>query len=295
MLQTPERYVAWTMTKVMTFIALVLVVGGLAYHFAALKIFNTLVPKDAGSWQAAADLHYGPDARQTLDIYKPTSGEGPWPIVVFVHGGSWQEGNKNGYEFAGRAIASQGFLTLVMNYRLHPQSRYPAFIEDVARALRWAADNGGMYGGNSQKLFAMGHSAGAYNVAMAVLDESMAPNRPKLSGVVSLAGPFDFLPLDTAATIKVFGEIADLAATQPINHASKTAPPFLMLHGASDTTVFPRNASALDAALKRAGSASLLKIYPGVSHVGIMLSLAKPFRSTPVLEDAVEFFRDKSR
>lgn len=283
------------MTKLIYVVAMLLITGGLLYHFAALQTFNLLVPKDDGSELAARDLSYGPDARQILDIYKPMASTGPWPIVVFVHGGSWQEGNKNGYEFAGRALAANGFLTLVINYRLHPQSRYPAFVDDVARALRWAADNGQMYNGDPRKLFAMGHSAGAYNIAMAVLDKTLATTRPQISGVVTLAGPFDFLPLDSDATIKVFGEIADLPATQPINHVSSGAPPFLILHGDQDTTVFPRNATALDAALKKVGNSSTLKIYQGVSHVSIILSLAKPLRSTPVLQDAVSFFKDKSQ
>jgi acetyl esterase/lipase len=240
-------------------------------------------------------MAYGPDPRQKLDLYMPRESALPLPIVLFVHGGSWQEGNKNGYGFVGRALAAKGFMTLVMNYRLHPKDRYPAFIDDVALALRWAADNGKSLGGDPKKLFAMGHSAGAYDIAMAVLDERYAATRPKLAGVVTMAGPFDFLPLDSKITIKVFGPVADLPSTQPINHVTPNAPPFLILHGTADTTVFPRNAVALDKALREKGVFSELKFYNGTSHVGIILALAKPFRGTPVLEDAVRFMRDRSR
>jgi acetyl esterase/lipase len=183
----------------------------------------------------------------------------------------------------------------VMNYRLHPKDPYPAFIEDVALVMRWAAENGKSSGGDPEKIFVIGHSAGAYNIAMAVLDERYAAMRPKLSGVVTLAGPFDFLPLDSPATIKVFGGLADLPSTQPINHAHAGAPPFLLLHGSADKTVFPRNATALDKALREAGANSTLKMYEGLSHVGIILALSKPLRSTPVLADAVAFMRDKSQ
>ncbi len=283
------------MKKILTVLGVLLLVGGLAYHFAALEIFDALVPKDQDGVLWQADMAYGRDPRQKLDIYMPDVTKGPVPMVLFVHGGSWQEGNKRGYSFVGRALAAKGFMTLVMNYRLHPEHRYPAFVDDVALALRWAADNGKSLGGNPDKLFAMGHSAGAYDIAMAVLDERYAASRPKLSGVVTLAGPFDFLPLDSKITIKVFGQVPDLPSTQPINHVTADAPPFLILHGSADTTVYPKNAVALDKALRAKGVSSELKIYDGTSHVAILLAIAKPFRKTPVLEDAVKFMKDKSQ
>jgi acetyl esterase/lipase len=283
------------MYKIITVIGFLLVSSGLAYHFAALEIFNALVPKDSESILKQSDVAYGSDPRQMLDVYMPRQSQGPLPVVLFVHGGSWQEGNKNGYAFAGRALAAKGFVTLVMNYRLHPKDRYPAFVEDVALALRWAADNAKSYGGDPNKIFAMGHSAGGYNIALAALDQRYAAIMPKLSGVVTMAGPFDFLPLDSPATIKVFSGVADLPATQPMTHVSAKAPPFLILHGAADKTVFLRSPKALDAALKTVGASSTVKIYDAVTHVGIMIALAKPFRSTPVLDDAVAFIRDKSR
>lgn len=281
------------MKKILTLIAVVLVVGGLTFHFAALDAFNLLVPKDQDSILWQQDMAYGPDPRQKLDIYMPRVVMAPPPIVVFVHGGSWQEGNKRGYGFAGRALAAQGFMTMVINYRLHPEHQYPAFVEDVATALRWAADNGKSLGGNPDKLFAMGHSAGGYNIAMAVLDKRYAATRPKIAGVITLAGPFDFLPLDSKTTIKVFGDVPDLPSTQPVNQVTAKAPPFLILHGRDDTTVFPKNAMALDKALRDKGVASEVKFYEGMSHVGIILALAKPFRKTPVLEDAARFMRGK--
>ncbi len=281
------------MKTIFTALGIVLVVFGLAYHFAALQIFNTLVPKDYEGMLADANMAYGAEPRQTLDVYRPREAKLPLPVVVFVHGGSWQEGNKSGYEFAGRALAAKGYLTFVINYRLHPDDPYPAFIDDTALALRWANENAKAFGGDPDQLYAMGHSAGAYNIAMAVLDQRYAVGRPDLKGVITLAGPFDFVPLDSPITRKVFGTLQNLPATQPINHARGDAPAFLILHGSSDTTVFPRNATALDAALKHAGAQSILKMYDDVSHVGIMLALSKPLRGTPVLDDAVEFMQEQ--
>lgn len=284
--------------KLLYAVAFLLIVGGLLYQFAALNLFNLLLPKDANSRLVARDVPYGPEARQVLDVYAPKNAEGPMPIVVFVHGGSWSSGNKNPYEFVGRALAAQGFLTLVPNYRLHPQNPYPAFVEDAALALDWATRHGAEYGGDGHAVFAMGHSAGAYNVALAILDKryltALGTDVSSIKGVATLAGPLDFLPLDSPITIDVFGKVPNLAETQPTFFARADAPPFLILHGSADTTVKPRNAVALHAALEKAGAQVKVKVYDGVSHVGIMMAMAKPLRSwAPTLVDVIDFFRAK--
>jgi acetyl esterase/lipase len=282
------------MTKLIWIVGVLLVVGGLAYHFAALQLFNLFVPKDAGSKLVASDVAYGTDQRQRLDVYAPTIGQGPWPVVVFVHGGSWQTGSKDGYAFAGRALAAQGFVTMVVSYRLHPENPYPAFVEDTALALKWTANNAQQFGGDGRQLFAMGHSAGAYNLAMAVLDKNYAEAVPPLQGVVTLAGPFDFLPLDSPITIEVFGKLTDLPAAQPVNHLRADAPPFLILHGRADQTVRIKNAESLQRGFDSVGASAEIRIYEDVTHVSILLALAKPLRSrAPTLVDAVSFFRDK--
>lgn len=278
------------MKKVITFFGVLLVVLGLTYHFAALATFNLLVPKDDGGFLWQRDMAYGPDPRQKLDIYMPTGAtSGPLPMLLFVHGGSWKEGSKEPYDFLGRAFAAQGFMTMVINYRLHPQFVYPAFVDDTALALRWASENAANLGGNADQLFAMGQSAGGYNVAQAVLTREV----PKLRGAILLAAPLDFLPLDSPITIEVFKNVPNLPDTQPVNHASATAPPFLIMHGRDDKTVLLKNSQSLHRALEATGAQSTLKIYDGVTHVGILLALSKPLRKTPVLEDSVQFIKDK--
>ncbi len=279
-----------------TIIGFLLIIGGLSYQFAALEIFNLLMPKDAGSTRIARDVAYGDDARQRLDIYAPTTGSGPWPVIIFVHGGSWSTGNKNPYEFAGRALAAQGFITLVPNYRLHPDHQFPAFVEDAARSIDWATRHANAYGGDQSRIFVTGHSAGAYNAALAILDKhclaDLGTDTSAIRGVALLAAPADFLPLDSKITIAVFGKVTDLASTQPINFVRVDAPPFLLLHGSADKTVYPRNSIALAAKLNGVGAKAEVHLYEGVSHVGIITSLARPFRSkVPTLIDIVTFFR----
>lgn len=276
--------------------AVLLIVAGLLYRYLPLETFNLFVGKDTGSRLIASDVSYGPDPRHRLDVYMPATGVGPWPVVIFIHGGSWSSGNKNPYEFVGRALAAQGFVAVLPNYRLHPEHPFPAFVEDAALVIDWATRHAGTYGGDQSRIFVTGHSAGAYNAAMAVLDKhylaTLGTDTSAIKGVALLAGPLDFLPLDSRISIDVFGKVPDLPSTQPVNFVRPDAPPFLLLHGTADGTCYPRNSIRLDERLRAASAQSTLKLYQGVSHVGIMLALAKPLRSgTPTLADLVAFFR----
>ena len=275
-------------------LAAVLLMGAFVYHYAALEIYNALVPKDKGSKRIATDVPYGDGPRLKLDIYAPAEGQGPWPTIVFVHGGSWSSGNKNPYEFVGRALAAQGFLTLVPNYRLHPEHPYPAFVEDTALAIDWATRHAGEYGGDPKHIIASGHSAGGYNVALAILDKhyfaKLGTDVSAIKGVVLIAAPLDFLPLDPGVAQDVFGAVPDLPATQPITYARSVVPPFLILYGTADTTVRPKNSINMAAALKAVGVPVELKAYEGVSHVGIVLALSTWQRgNAPSLDDVTAF------
>jgi acetyl esterase/lipase len=276
------------MSKILTAVGLLLMAGGLAYHFAALAIFNALVPKDADSRLAASDVAYGKAPRQRLDLYAP-EGPGPFPVIVFSYGGSWDSGSKGDYAFVGRALASRGFLVAIPDYRLVPEIHYPVFVDDVALALDWLIVHAAEFGGDADRLFAMGHSAGAYNVVQAVLRHHL---EAKVRAMVSLAGPFDFLPLDSPKSIAAFARVEDLPETQPVLADLSLAPPILLLHGSNDQTVRIHNAQNLHAALRKAGRPAELRIYEGVGHAGIMLAMSKLFRSrAPALADAVSFFQ----
>lgn len=267
-----------------------------AVYLAPLKVFNTLVPFDAGARAIATDVAYGPGPRHRLDVYGPDREQADAPIVVVIYGGSWNSGNKSDYAFLGRALAARGFVAMVIDYQLVPNVRFPAFVEDCARAVAWARQNGANYGGAPSQLFLLGHSAGAYNAAMVALVPDYLQRfkvTPEiLSGVVGLAGPYDFLPLDTASTIAAFGKTEDLAKTQPVNFVSNRAPAMLLATGVHDETVYPRHSKDLARRLQNVGTPAVLKLYPNLSHAGILLALSRPLRSTaPVLDDVVSFFR----
>ena len=273
-------------------IVLALSALGISYAVSPLRTFDTLVPKDSNARKVAEGLEYGDHTRQALDIYAPTeNSDGLRPVVVFFYGGSWNSGTREGYNFAGRALASRGYIVAVPDYRLVPEVRFPGFVEDGAAAVRWVRQNITTYGGDPDRIVLMGHSAGAYIAAMlATNPQWLGADRVALRGLVGLAGPYDFAPLDTDASIAAFGEWPRVAETQPISFADDSAPPALLLTGADDTIVKPRNSQALLATLQDAGVDARMVTYPGIDHIDILIAMSRPLRGrTPVLDDAARF------
>jgi len=262
----------------------------------SLGTFDALAPRDAGTERIVRDASYGAAPRQKLDLYTPAGPRtGSLPTVVFIYGGSWSSGDKDDYEFLGTALAAQGFLVAIPDYRLVPEVRFPSFIEDCAQAVRWVQDNASAHGG-SDRIVLIGHSAGAYNAIMLALDAHYLADAGVASqtvrGAIGLAGPYDFLPFDVAATRNAFGQASDPQLTQPVHFARRDAPPLLLLWGEDDTTVGPRNLQGLERAMRAAGGRVETKLYPSIDHIEIMLALSRPFRGrAPVLEDVTAFVR----
>jgi acetyl esterase/lipase len=258
-----------------------------------LKTFNSLVPKDGGTVLAARDQAFAGGPRGRLDLYAPrgTQSGAKLPIIVFFYGGSWNSGAKEGYAFAGRALAARGFLVAVPDYRLVPQVHYPGFIEDGAAAVRWVRANAARFGGDPDRVVLAGHSAGAYNAAMLAYDQRwLGSDHAAIRGFVGLAGPYSFLPLDSPVTRAAFGRSPDLNATQPVTHAGAGDPPALLLVAAQDRLVFPRNSERLAAALQAGGVPAEVRTYDEVGHVGILTAMSRPLRrKAPVVRDLTDF------
>jgi acetyl esterase/lipase len=265
--------------------------GLLAAACSPLSLFNGLVPKDGGT-RKVASAAYGEGPRRMLDVYAPRGRSDQLrPVIIFFYGGSWSSGERGGYAFVGKALAARGFVTVIPDYRLVPGVTYPGFVDDGAAAVRWVRANAKAYGGDGERIVLAGHSAGAYIAAMLAVDGRwLGADRKAVRGLAGLAGPYDFAPFTSPASQAAFGGWPRPAETQPVTHADAGAPPALLLTGAEDTTVRPRNSEALAAALRRAGVAAEVKRYPGVGHVGILTAVARPFRGkAPVVADVADF------
>jgi len=260
-----------------------------------LTAFNTLTPKDSAV-TAARDIAYAPGQRHKLDIYAPKGAKGPVPVLVYFYGGGWSSGRRQDYGFVGKALASRGFLTVLPDYRLFPQVRYPDFLEDGAAAIRWVQDHAAEYGGDPSRIVLAGHSAGGYNAVMLALDTEFVRAAGVRPGVIKaaagLAGPYDFFPFDVAYSRNAFGQYPDPAATQPINYVEKDSVPIWMGYGLKDTVVYPQNIDSLEKALKAKGVPHEARRYEGLNHTDMVLALSQPFRGkAPVLAEMTAFLK----
>jgi acetyl esterase/lipase len=276
---------------------LIALAGGLLSACSPLSLFATLTPKDAAR-SPEHGVAYGPDPRQTLDVYAPRRETAPAPVAVFLYGGSWDSGRRQDYGWVGRALAAQGFLTIVPDYRLYPAVRYPSFIEDGALAVRWAVDHARELGGDPSRVVLIGHSAGAYNAAMLALDDrylkAVGVDSKVVRAFAGLSGPYDFLPLDGPITRQTFGEYPDLPSTQPGAYVRADSPPAFLGTGEADTTVKPRNTRALAAALRAKGVTVEERHYEGLNHADTVLALSRPFRGkAPVLAEMTAFLKGR--
>lgn len=254
---------------------------------------NLLVPRSG--YDVHAGLAYGPDPRHKLDVYVPQGLTGAAPVLLFFYGGAWSSGERSQYLAFGQSFASKGIVTVVADYRLYPQVKYPAFAQDAARALAWTHAHVVKHGGDPARIFVSGHSAGAYNAVMLASEpkfiQQAGGRLDWIRGVIGIAGPYDFLPLTDPDYIDMFHG-ANNADAMPINHVDGPRPPMLLATGADDGTVRPGNSDRMAAKLKAHGNRVQVIKYPGVGHVGVILSLAPGFRGkTTLREDMLRFIQ----
>ncbi|SHN57330.1 alpha/beta hydrolase [Erythrobacter sanguineus] len=280
-------------------LALVLVIGGILAFTSPprlLSFYDQAAGGGAGARQTAEGVAFGTHG-QTLDIWAPEKPPaGKLPVVIFWYGGGWAKGDRAAYAFAGRALANQGFLVVIPDYRKVPDVLFPAFLGDGAEAIAWVEDNIGRHGGDPARLAFMGHSAGAYQAVMLALDSqrlvAAGADPSNIKAAVGLSGPYDFYPFDSPRSIAAFSEWPRPEETQPITYARADAPPLLLVTSEGDTTVRPRNANNLAAKLRELGAAVEVKNYGPLDHEEVVMALSVPFRSKgPVLADSVAFLK----
>lgn len=264
---------------------------------AALNLLNARAL--AGPGPVARDVRYGASGRR-LDVYAPGAGSSA-PVVIFFHGGGWETGAKEDDRFVAGALAGRGYVAIAPDYGLYPDVRYPAFLHDAAQAVAWTKENAARFGGDPKRIFLLGHSAGAYNAAMLALDrrwlgEAGLDPRRDLAGWIGLSGPYDFLPLRSAALKAIFGPPEDWPLTQPIAYATGGGPPALLATGRDDRVVSPGNSLRLAERLRALGGEAEVVIYPNLSHQTILAALARPLRFLgPVFDDVARFVARHAR
>ena len=228
-----------------------------------------------------------------LDVYAPAKAAQA-PVVVFFYGGSWEEGKRRWYRYVGNALASNGVVAIIPDYRKFPDVRFPSFMHDAARAVAWVREHAAEFGADPQRIFVMGHSAGGQIAALLAADKRYLADvqmQPRdLAGMIGVAGAYAFLPfVDDEA--EIFGDDAKgRFDSQPINFIDGDEPPMLLLQGSDDDEVTPNNAEAMAERAQAMDGTAVLKLYPGIGHSSILLSFARGRAShVPALVDTLEF------
>ena len=243
----------------------------------------------------AATVVYDPQHALALDIYRPAelatgSATRAVPVVLFLYGGSWRRGNRAQYAFVGRRLAQHGTLAIVADYRTFPRARFPGFVEDAAAAVAWTQQHAAEYGGDPQRVFVAGHSAGAQIAALIGTDARyLAPHglKPRdLAGVIGLSGPYDF---DIAGYEDVFGAEALWPRAQAVNFVDGDEPPFLLIHGTADAIVEAKDSQELADKLRGVGVNATLVWLPEAGHLSPLVGLRAPGR-VPALVPAIRDF-----
>lgn len=273
---------------------LVFAVAALLLCGCAGVFFSTLDKLEYAANVAERDhIVFDETHRLALDAYAPAGAQND-PVVVFFYGGSWSEGKRRWYRYVGDALAANGVVVLIPDYRKFPDVRFPAFMHDAAHAVAWARAHAREFGGDPSRVFVMGHSAGGQIAALLACDKrylAAVDMKPRdLAGMIGVAGAYAFLPfVDDEA--EIFGDDArGRYDSQPINFVDGDEPPMLLLQGSDDNDVPPSNAQAMEERLQAMDGTATLKLYPHVGHNQIMLALARGrYASVPTLADTLAF------
>lgn len=241
------------------------------------------------------NVAYADGERKKLDIYRPEKQTGPAPVVMFIYGGGWAAGDKFEYDFVGRAFAANGYVAVIADYRKFPEVAYPDFVSDNAEAMKWIEDNIANYGGDTNRFFLAGHSAGAYNAVMLALDHSFRREfgvTMPIRAVAGISGPYNFYPFEYDEVRRVFGKAPNPEGTQPVNLVTSEASPMLLMSGTTDPIVRMQNTTALAERLRAQGIWVSEKFYDGFGHMEPVIALGAMWRwRMPVLADTLAFFQ----
>lgn len=219
---------------------------------------------------------YGEHARQNLDVLSPRGSEKA-PVVVFVHGGGWIHGNKSLYHPVQSRLASEGIVTVSINYRLCPEVTFPEFVEDGAMAVKWTVRNIDRHGGDPNNIFLMGHSAGGHTVAMLGLDESylegVGVERKRIRGVIPISAPLMLRTSEVPSLSLIFGEASD-AEMWPLAFIDGGEPPFLLIQGENDPLVRPFHAREAERRIREGGGSATAVLFAGHDHMSVVSAIA---------------------
>ncbi len=243
--------------------------------------------------------------RNLLDVYYPKNREQAKDVLVFIHGGSWDSGKKDTYWWLGRNLANKNVVSVIINYSLSPQATYDKMAYDCSTALKWVKDSVSQFGGDPNRIFIMGHSAGGHLAAL-------INNDPRFFNDVGIPNPiravilndgfgmdmYEYLTLaeknkQTESFMNTFTKDTNLWKTgSPIFYLENVQNPYLIFVGENTYPAIKKQSDRLNKELNKVNKNSELNIIQGKKHVGMISQMI--FRSNKMY-DMILSFMDRNR
>lgn len=224
------------------------------------------------------NINYGSAQHQLLDVYRPEN-PGNYPVIIYIHGGGWNSGDKELYALIAQKLVPFGMVVVVPTYKLYPDATYPDMVDDVAAAVSWTITNIDQYSGNPQRIILGGQSAGAQLSAMALMDPTVLAKYQQssatLCGYFGISGVYDIdaqyafeqaYGRTAPVMLAVMGGQANFAVTSPMQYIRADLPPMLLIHGDADETVPLQLSQDFAVALQKVGVNADLRVYPDRGH-----------------------------
>jgi acetyl esterase/lipase len=253
--------------------------------------FEVEVVKDV-AYVVGADVD--PD-KHKLDLYLP-KGQKDFPVLMFVHGGSWRSGDRKMYAPLGNVLAKNGVGTVIISYRLSPKVQHPGHIQDVAKAFAWTCTNIGKHGGRPDQVFACGHSAGGHLVALLGTDENYLKSEKRgfadLKGVIAISGVYSIFP--GAIFESAFGKNEEAVKNaSPLKHVKEKLCPFCLLYAEKEYPTLDVMAEQMGQALKDCKCDASITKLKDRDHISIIRKAASD-ETDPVVQAIFEFMAKHS-
>ena len=266
---------------------------------SSISFLAANTPASFGNYSRLANLAYADQPRNKLDVFVPLEKRIDSPIIIFVHGGGWYDGDKDEYKFVGAAFAEQGYVAVLPNYGLYPHVKSPTFLQDIAESIAWVRTHATEWGGDANRIYLVGHSAGAQIAMMVALDNQylrqVGGDSHWISGVIGLAGPYDFIPFTFPYMNDLFGPPERFAESQPVNYVRADAPPLLLIHGLQDHTVAPTNTRSLYDAMTQVHGNVQVEYFDNATHSDLVAAFSfLRNRKPPVMQDIRRFIDQHS-
>ena len=226
---------------------------------------------------------------QELNVFAPTKKNKSKPVFIFVHGGNWNSGNKRLYSFFGSRMARKGIVTVIPDYPKSPEAGYNEMAEDIATAVKWVKENITVYGGDSDRIFISGHSAGGHLAALVSIKEDYFIKKQitnPIKGIVLIdAAGLDMysylkaenLPVGDTYLNTFSNNPTNWKAASPIYFLHNGMPPLLIYRGGKTYPSISTSNEKFNGYLKNYNTKFSYHILPGKKHVPMITQFFNPY------------------